>query len=93
MTKLFIHIYEFFRLHKIFFYAFLVIIVAVMGWFAMQVRFEENVISFLPDTEDAVNASKVFNNLKLKDKIILMQGTKDTAQQQANEIKTQATAE
>lgn len=90
MTKLFIHIYEFFRLHKVLFYVFLTVSIAFMGWFAMQVRFEENVIRFLPDTEDAANASKVFNNLKIKDKIIVMLGAKDTTHLPENEVYTDA---
>lgn len=72
MTKLFIHIYEFFRLHKIAFYCFLLLSVAITGYFSLQVTFEENVISFLPDTKDAEKAGKVFSNLKVKDKIIVM---------------------
>ncbi len=93
MTKLFIHIYEFFRLHKILFYAFLVVSLAVMGWFAMQVRFEENVTRFLPDTEDAANASVVFDNLKVKDKIIVMLGAKDTTRLPGSDVYTHAAAE
>lgn len=43
-----------------------------MGYFAGQVRFEENVTRFFPDTKDNRNITKVFDNLKIKDKIIIL---------------------
>ncbi|NDV60704.1 1-acyl-sn-glycerol-3-phosphate acyltransferase [Bacteroides sp. 519] len=80
MTSLLIHIYEFFRSHRITFYCFLFTSVAIIGYFALQVKFEEDVVSFLPDTEDAQNSRKVFNNLKIKDKIIVMFSAADSTQ-------------
>lgn len=78
MSKLFIHIYHYFSSHKGLFYASLVTCVAVMAWFALQVRFEENVNSFLPDTRSADKAREVFDNLRIKDKIIVMFAAADT---------------
>jgi predicted RND superfamily exporter protein len=43
-----------------------------MGYFAWQVRFEENVTRFFPDTKNNQNITKVFDNLKIKDKIIIL---------------------
>jgi 1-acyl-sn-glycerol-3-phosphate acyltransferase len=43
-----------------------------MAYFALQVRYEENVTSFLPDREDTRTAGEVFENLQVKDKIIVM---------------------
>ena len=43
-----------------------------MGYFAGQVRFEENVTRFFPDTKDNRNITKVFDNLKIKDKIVIL---------------------
>ena len=43
-----------------------------MGYFAWQVRFEENVTRFFPDTKNSQNITKVFDNLKIKDKIIIL---------------------
>lgn len=78
MTQLFIQIYKFFQQHKFFLYFSLAICVGVMAYFALQVRFEENVARFLPDTKSAETASKVFQNLKIKDKIIVMFSAVDT---------------
>ena len=79
MTQLFIQIYYFFQRRKAAFYLSLVACVAVMAYYALQIKFEENVISFLPDTRDADTASKVFANLKIKDRVIVMFSAADTA--------------
>ncbi len=39
-----------------------------MGVLAWQVRFEENVTRFFPNTKNSQNITKVFDNLKIKDK-------------------------
>ena len=53
-----------------------------MGFFALQVRFEENITQFFPDTKDSQNTIKVFDNLKIKDKIIIMLSSADTCHQE-----------
>lgn len=78
MTQFFIGLYDYFERHKILFYLSLICCVLLMGFFALQVRFEENVTQFFPDTKDSQNAIKVFDNLKIKDKIIIMLSAADT---------------
>ena len=77
MTQFFIGLYDYFERHKILFYLSLICCVLLMGFFALQVRFEENVTQFFPDTKDSQNAIKVFDNLKIKDKIIIMLSAAD----------------
>lgn len=72
MTKFFINLYNYFQQHKIQLYLSLVACVCVMTFFATKVKFEENVTSFFPDTKGMQNSTKVFKNLKVKDKIIVM---------------------
>ncbi len=50
----------------------------VMLFFTLQVRFEEDITHFFPDTEEARNTEIVFGNLRVKDKIILMLSSKET---------------
>jgi len=78
MTQFFIGLYNYFERHKILFYLSLIGCVLSMGFFALQVRFEENITQFFPDTKDSQNAIKVFDNLKIKDKIIIMLSATDT---------------
>ena len=49
----------------------------LLVFFAVQVKFEEDVTRFFPDTQDAKNSEIVFKNLKVKDKIILMLSPSD----------------
>ena len=52
MTQFFIGLYDYFERHKILFYLSLISCVLLMGFFALQVRFEENITQFFPDTKD-----------------------------------------
>ena len=78
MTQFFMGLYDYFERHKILFYLSLISCVLLMGFFALQVRFEENITQFFPDTKDSQNTIKVFDNLKIKDKIIIMLSSADT---------------
>lgn len=78
MTQFFIGLYDYFARHKILFYLSLICCVLLMGFFAFQVKFEENITQFFPDTKDSQNTIKVFDNLKIKDKIIVMLSSADT---------------
>ena len=78
MTQFFISLYNYFERHKVLFYLSLCACVLFMGYFASQIRFEENVTSFFPDTKDNKNITKVFDNLKIKDKIILLLSPADS---------------
>lgn len=81
MTKFFVGLYNYFERHKFLFYLSLSVCILFMAAFAAQVRFEENVTSFFPDTKDSQNTVKVFDNLKIKDKIIIMlSAAEDTAE-------------
>ncbi|WP_071147622.1 trifunctional MMPL family transporter/lysophospholipid acyltransferase/class I SAM-dependent methyltransferase [Bacteroides ihuae] len=78
MTTFFIQIYDYFNRHKIIFYLSLFTCVSLMAFFAFQVKFEENVTRFFPDAKGSENVIKVFDNLKIKDKIIVMISSADT---------------
>lgn len=78
MTQFFIGLYDYFERHKILFYLSLICCILFMGFFALQVKFEENITQFFPDTKDSQNSIKVFDNLKIKDKIIIMLSATDT---------------
>lgn len=78
MNRALIALYDFFERHRVLFWVFLVGSFLLLAWGAMQVRFEENVTRFFPDTKDARRTSSVFENLKVKDKIILMFTSRDT---------------
>lgn len=76
MTSFFVHIYDFFRRHKGWLYSSLVVWVALMAFLASRITFQENISSFFPDTAGAERAVNVFDNLKVKDKIVVMLSSK-----------------
>lgn len=72
MKDMFVSIYHFFRRHRVLFYAVMVLSFILSGYFASKVSFEENINSFLPDDEDSHLAVEVFDNLTIKDRIVVM---------------------
>lgn len=78
MSKLFLHIYDYLNRHSVFRYLLLAGSFLLMLFFAVQVKFEEDVTRFFPDTQDARSTEIVFQNLKIKDKIIVMLSSSDT---------------
>lgn len=79
MTLFFIRLYDYFERHKVLFYLSLCACVLFMGYFAWQVKFEENVTRFFPNSKDNQNIIRVFDNLKIKDKIVLLVSPADSA--------------
>ena len=79
MRNFFIHIYDHLKDHPILRYTLLIGSFLVMLFFALQVRFEEDVTRFFPDTQDARSSEIVFQNLKVKDKIVVMLHAKDSS--------------
>ena len=78
MNKLFIHIYNYLERQVAVRYLLLVGSFLLLLFFAAQVKFEEDVTRFFPDTQDARSTELVFQNLKIKDKIIVMLSSADT---------------
>ena len=68
MTQFFIGLYDYFERHKILFYLSLICCILFMGYFALQVKFEENITQFFPDTKDSQNTIKVLIISRLRTK-------------------------
>jgi len=80
MSKLFVTIYRYFSAHKAVMYAVLFLTTIVFGYFAMKVRFDENIATLLPKTDQNSEVSIAFEDVKVKDKIFLEIKYKDEAQ-------------
>lgn len=72
MSSFFISIYRFFKKNKFLLYAILAISLLVMGFFALKVDYEEDITKFIPNTADSKNINAVFQNLKVKDKLVVL---------------------
>ncbi|MCM1501841.1 MAG: 1-acyl-sn-glycerol-3-phosphate acyltransferase [Bacteroidales bacterium] len=68
----FIRLYRYFRTHRTMLYTLLGVSVLSMALCCLRLDFEENITSFFPDNEDSRNMLKVFDNLKVSDKFIVM---------------------
>ena len=69
MSRVLIHIYDWFEEHKRVFYAVLFAIVALCATMATQLSFQENITNFF-DSDDKKSAT--FDNIEATDKIIVM---------------------
>ncbi len=84
MSKLFISIYRWFSKHMRVFYATLAVLVVACAVCAMQVSMDEDITDFFGEDE---KSSAMFDNLKTKDKIIvLVQGEDPDAMIEASDV-------
>jgi len=72
MAKFFVDIYNFFKQHKAFYYNLLILCFALMGFFASQLKFEENITKILPFSDSKQKQMRVFESIKDKDRIVFI---------------------
>lgn len=70
LSNFFIAIYNFLEQRRPFMYSVLVLLFSVMIFLSLRVNFTEDITSFFPEKNK--NAAIVFDNLKMKDKIIVI---------------------
>lgn len=71
MTRFFLKIYDFLRLHRGLMWTLLIGSVVVMGALASQLRLHTDISNFLPESEEQRN-QEVLAKLKIKDRIIIL---------------------
>ena len=73
MTNLCISIYHFFRRHRIFYWALMLSLFGVLGYFASQIHLEEDISKLLPSSKNEDGSTKLaFADLRIKDKTFLV---------------------
>ena len=82
MSKFFVHIYEYLSRKRILRNILMFGSFALLLLFAVQLRFEEEFTRFFPDNADSKTNELVFQNLKVKDKIIVMVSPRDSLRQE-----------
>lgn len=70
MYNIFIHIYDWFEKRRILLYFLLILIIGASGFYASQIKLQENISSFFGDGDK--NDSNILENFKLKDRILVM---------------------
>lgn len=71
MAKFYLALYRYFKAHKAVFYIVLIASTLLFAFFATKLRFEENIITLLPKTEESKRSAVAFNDIKVKDKIFV----------------------
>ena len=78
MKKILMHIYGFFQKRQLALYVVFAIIFLLAGWFAWQVKFEEDISKILPKDKKIEKLNEVFQNSKFMDKLAVTVSLKDT---------------
>lgn len=69
-NNIFIHIYDWFEKRRILLYFLLILIIGASGFYASQIKLQENISSFFDDGDK--NDSNILENFRLKDRILVM---------------------
>ncbi len=78
MAKVFIHIYRYFEKRRMVFFITLAVSFLLAGYFAMQLRFEEDISKILPRDKKIDQLNQVFANSKFLDKLVVTVSLKDS---------------
>ena len=81
MSSIFLSIYNFFQKRKILFWIGLVTICAWVVFYAIRIRFEEDITRFIPKGKEVEEVNEVFKNQNLKDRLIIEISQTDTLQE------------
>ena len=79
MEKILIRIYNFFEKHRPAFFIVFAASFLLLGYFAMQIRFEEDISKILPKDKKIEKLNQVFQNSKFIDKLVITVSLKDTS--------------
>src|SRR5436189_2978261 len=86
MEKILLHIYDYFKKHQPALYIVFAVIFLLTGWFAWQVKFEEDISKILPRDKKIEKLNQVFQNSKFIDKLVVMVSLKDTLAQEPDSL-------
>lgn len=78
MEKILLHIYDFYSRHKLALYSSFIALFLLAGWFAMQLKFEEDISKILPNDKKIEKLNEVFQNSKFMDKLAVTVSFNDT---------------
>ena len=76
MHRIFLPIYDYFQSHKGLMWALLLASSLLFGWFGVKLRFEEDIMKLLPETEES--SELAFGEIDLKEKIFVQVTSRDS---------------
>jgi len=86
MQKVFISIFNFFHRNKTALYLVFTGTLALFTFFALRVKFEEDVYAIIPKDEKTEKLTEIFGNSKFADKLVVMISLKDSALAQPDQL-------
>lgn len=78
MEKILLNIYNFYSRRKLVLYTSFIVLFLLAGWFAMQLKFEEDISKILPNDKKIEKLNEVFQNSKFMDKLAITVSLKDS---------------
>lgn len=92
MEKILLVIYNYFSKNRIAFYLIFAATFFVIGYFALQVKFEEDISKIIPKDKKIEKLNEIFQNSKFIDKLVIMVSLKDTTVQDPDSLVSYADA-
>jgi len=92
MQNFFIGTYNFFRQNRLWLFLSFFFTIALFMFFAVKVRFAEDIYSIIPKDEKTEKFTQVFQNSKFADRLTIMLSLKDTAASNADSLVAYADA-
>lgn len=71
MIVLFLSVFQFFKTRKPAFFAGVLVVFALLGYWASRIDFEEDISKLIPSNEDSEQVNRVLRNMNFSDKIII----------------------
>lgn len=76
MHRIFLPLYDFFQAHKAMMWILLITSTVVFAWFGLKLRYEEDIMKLLPETEESTELA--FGEIDLKEKVFIQVTSRDT---------------
>ncbi len=78
MAKPFLYIYQYFKANRKIFFAVLILLFGVTGFFASKIKPEEDISKILPKDHQAEKLNEILLHARFADKLVLMISMKDS---------------
>jgi predicted RND superfamily exporter protein len=86
MEKILLNIYNYFAKNRLAFYFIFTGTFLVFGYFALQVKFEEDISKIIPRDKKLDKLNEIFQNSKFIDKLVIMVSLKDTTKEEPDSL-------
>ncbi|HMG82861.1 MAG TPA: 1-acyl-sn-glycerol-3-phosphate acyltransferase [Ferruginibacter sp.] len=86
MEKILVRIYNYFARHRVVFFVTFGVCFLLLTYFALQVKFEEDISKILPKDKKTEKLNEIFQNSKFIEKLVITVSLKDTTAQQPDSL-------